>query len=185
MASLHNHFLGVGSISRLFPGFIQGGADLKDTALRILQSKILAILGDSGVLLPPDIGVYDPHLIGVGWSFYRPLQGPQEGKGRGGGSAWAGGWKDRHTVLVARKLEPEDPIYPLRDNRRWSELHKYEGIYIRTEGKCKGLLFLSVLVRQSHLDTTRKYLHHADLGASLWAFSEVLIDEGDPSHDGQ
>lgn len=88
MASLHNHFLGVGSISRLFPGFIQGGADLKDTALRILQSKILAILGDSGVLLPPDIGVYDPHLIGVGWSFYRPLQGPQEGKGRGGGSAW-------------------------------------------------------------------------------------------------
>lgn len=42
------------------------------------------------------------------------------------------------TVLIARKLEPEDPIYPLRDNRHWSELHKYQGIYIRTEGKCKG-----------------------------------------------
>lgn len=69
MASLGNHLLGAGSLSRLIPVFIQGGADLLGQAQGILQNKVLAVLGDSGPSLPPGVRDCGPYLTGVGWLY--------------------------------------------------------------------------------------------------------------------
>lgn len=67
-------------------------------------------------------------------------------EGRGGEvpGLEAGRTDTRSSVLIDRKLEPEDPIHLPYGNRRSSELHKYEVIYTRT-GEMQGPLFLSVL----------------------------------------